>query len=382
MGELNGLKILSMFVVGLKRGNQLEELECLNLSGRLRIRHLERVKDHMDAKKAKIAEKNNLHELRLSWQRNDLTKLEEEVDERVLEALEPHPILCFPKLGELPHLEKLYLKNMGMEYIIEEEEVGSGHPGLSNKQESSKEAFPNLKALLIEHCSLLILPPLPSLQKLETLVCSSSTLGLLSEHIILRDLWIEVEESLACFPIEMLANFNKLQTLVIDNAKEISVTREGLQILKELKRLCLNNCEIMRCLPEGMLRQLTSLETLAIWKCPEVLELPQEIKHLHNLEFLMLRDLPKMRRLSQVIEHLTNIYLDDLPELESLPDQLPSLIRLILEDCPKVVSIPALPILEKLIIVGCPQLERRCRRGSGEDWHKISHVRSIYISSK
>ena len=37
-------------------------------------------------------------------------------------------IRSFPKIGELPHLEKLYIKNMGMEYIIEEEEVGSGHP--------------------------------------------------------------------------------------------------------------------------------------------------------------------------------------------------------------------------------------------------------------
>ncbi|XP_047953751.1 putative disease resistance protein RGA3 [Salvia hispanica] len=58
-------------LLGLKRDNQLEELEFLNLSGRLEIRHLERVKDHMDAKKAKIGKKNNLRELRLSWERND-----------------------------------------------------------------------------------------------------------------------------------------------------------------------------------------------------------------------------------------------------------------------------------------------------------------------
>ncbi|XP_047954415.1 disease resistance protein RGA2-like [Salvia hispanica] len=74
MRELNGLKTLSMFVVGLKRDNKLEELECLNISGRLQIRHLERVKDNIDAKKSKIAEKNNLRDLCLSWERNDLYK--------------------------------------------------------------------------------------------------------------------------------------------------------------------------------------------------------------------------------------------------------------------------------------------------------------------
>ena len=61
--ELNGLKTLSMFVVGLERDNQLEEHDCLNISGRLHIRHPEKVKDHMDAKKAKIVKKNNLREL-------------------------------------------------------------------------------------------------------------------------------------------------------------------------------------------------------------------------------------------------------------------------------------------------------------------------------
>ncbi|KAG6400300.1 hypothetical protein SASPL_137126 [Salvia splendens] len=47
------------------------------------IRHLERVNGHMEAKKAKFAEKNNLRELRLSWGRNDLSKLEEKADEKV-----------------------------------------------------------------------------------------------------------------------------------------------------------------------------------------------------------------------------------------------------------------------------------------------------------
>ncbi|XP_047952975.1 putative disease resistance protein RGA3 [Salvia hispanica] len=389
----------------------------------------------MDAKKAKIAEKNNLRNLRLSWERNALSKLVEEVDERVLEALEPHPNLerlyiqgfsgrylprwmenstqrkiveinitdCenirrFPKLGELPHLENLFLTNMGVEYIIEEEEVGSGHPvpiqfvalkqlfltdlpnlkGLSKEQQSCKEVFPNLECLSIKRCSSFVLPSISSLEKLKYLGCRSSDLALLSEHDIPSKLSIEVEENLTCFPIEALKKFSKLRSLTINNAKEISWTREGLESLKELTCLWLESCRTMRCLPEGMLRHLTALEYLTIWKCPELLELPEDIKYLHNLQYLLLQYLPKITRLPQAFQHLTNLQLDDLPE--SLPDQLPSLYGLAVMNCPKVVSIPALPNLKHLTVRCCPQLERRCQRGSGEDWHKIAHVRSIYIS--
>ncbi|XP_042017138.1 putative disease resistance protein RGA4 isoform X1 [Salvia splendens] len=403
--ELNGLKTLSMFIVGHHR-DKLEELEYLNLSGRLEIMHLERVKDHMDAKKAKIEKKNNLRELSLSWERKYLSKLEMEVDERVLEALQPHPNLeslyiegfsgRHLPLGELPHLEKLHLKNVRVEYIIEE--VGCGHsvkiqflalkelhltdlPNLKglSKEHESKEAFPNLETLRIKHCSSLILPTLSSFQKLKLLGCSSSTLCLLSEEDIPMNLEVDIEESLTCFPIETLAKFSKLRSLVVMGAKEISVTREGLQALKDLTKLSLEHCWTMRCLPEGMLGHLTALDFLHIWDCRELVELPEDIKHLHNLKFLFLTQLPMITRLPRAFQKLTWLQLQDLPKLESLPGQLPSLNRLVLIDCPKIVSIPALPNLKGISVNGFPQLERRCQRGSGEDWHKIAHVRSIYI---
>ena len=267
MRKLTGLKTLSMFVVGAKKGTQLEELHCLNLSGELNIRHLERVAD-LDAEKANIADKKNLRRLTLSWERYDLSKLEED-DDKVLEALEPHSNLeCLriagfrgrylprwmtnstlenivevvirncaccrrlPKLRELTHLKKLELENIGVEYIIEEE-VGSGNeveiqfptleqldlsklPNLMNfskEQESSREAFPNLKELSISRCSSFVLQPLPSLQKLDFLKCSSSTLALLSEQDIPRRLKVEIEESLTCFPIETLVKYSELRSL-------------------------------------------------------------------------------------------------------------------------------------------------------------------------
>ncbi|KAG6431616.1 hypothetical protein SASPL_109695 [Salvia splendens] len=436
MRKLTALKTLSMFVVGSKKGNQLEELHCLNLGGELNIRRLERVTDHLDAKRANIAGKKNVRMLTLSWKRNVLSKLEED-DEKVLEALGPHSnleYLCIegfsgrhlprwmtnstlkniveieirncvycmrlPKLGELTHLKKLDLWNIGVEYIIEEE-VGSGNrvkiqfPGveelylselqslksLSKKQES-REAFPNLKRLSISRCSSFILQPLPSLQKLDYLKCSSSTLALLSEHDIPRKLRVEIEESLACFPIETLAKYSKLRSLEIDGAKEISATREGLEALKGLTRLSLSNCDRMTCIPQGMLQHLTALFNLDIITCEELVELPEEIKYLHNLECIVLFDLPKMACLPQAIQHISSLkslFLSILPELKSLPDQLPSLHTLEISNCPKIVSIPALPNANKLSISQCPQLERRCQRRTGEDWHKIAHIRRLEI---
>jgi hypothetical protein len=42
--------------------------------------------------------------------------------------------------------------------------------------------------------------------------------------------------------------------------------------------------------------------------------------------------------------------------------------------------IKGLTALRKLCIHGCPEeLERRCERGKGEDWHLISHIRDIRI---
>lgn len=93
MRELTRLRTLSMFIVGANKGNQLEELGFLNLSGRLEIQHLERVKGQIEAKRANLADKLNLRDLILSWERNSLSKLGEDVDEMVLDALEPHPSL-------------------------------------------------------------------------------------------------------------------------------------------------------------------------------------------------------------------------------------------------------------------------------------------------
>jgi hypothetical protein len=44
-------------------------------------------------------------------------------------------------------------------------------------------------------------------------------------------------------------------------------------------------------------------------------------------------------------------------------------------------TIQCLNGLQHLRIYGCPQLEKRCQKETGEDWPKIAHVKHLHISS-
>ncbi|KAK6159804.1 hypothetical protein DH2020_003185 [Rehmannia glutinosa] len=413
ISELTHLRTLSVFIVGHNRGNQLDELQCLNLGGKLEIRHLERVKNPMDAKKVNLGEKKNLRHLSLLWEGNNESKLTEDIDEKVLEALEPHPSvetleingfngMCFPawmtnstlkkvveisivrcqnclrvpQLKELPHLKTLRLENLGIEYILEDEVHGGKAvsiefpflkelylcdlPNLKGffKDHVLREVSPNLLEITILRCSSFKLPPLSSFKLMHKLICSSSTLASVSKFDSLTTLWVQIDKNMAHIPIETLKSFANLETLVINLIDEVCVLPdEGLRALKSLARLTIEKSKTLTCLPQGWLQHLSTLETLYIFGCTEFVELPEEIKHLKSLA-----------------------------TLDSLPDWLgniASLKDLYIRNCPKLASLPTsiqgMQNLKYLIVEDCPELERRCQRGKGEDWHKIAHIPYLRI---
>ena len=94
----------------------------------------------------------------------------------------------------------------------------------------------------------------------------------------------------------------------------------------------------MKSLPEGM-GGLTSLQTLAIGWCSKLKSLPEGMGGLTSLHAL---------------------YFCDCIELKSLPK-----------------GIQGLTSLETLEIIGCPFLLKRCKRETGEDWPKISHIPNL-----
>ncbi|KAL7159856.1 hypothetical protein ABFS83_01G054900 [Erythranthe nasuta] len=422
--ELTGLRTLSLFIGSRNRGNRLEELQCLKLCGKLRIKHLERVENPMDAKKANLAEKENIRHLYLEWEPENTIASKSsaegdiERDEKMLEALEPHPnlekleikgfgvgifqfgscdnCLHLSQLGELPHLKSLSLGNLSrMQYILDDQSGNSlisvqQFPSLENldlttlpkmkgllkEQEmmgSAAKAFPNLKELNIRYCKSLIMA---SLSKLDlnalTNLCVSFSQNIMTS-----------------ISIETLQSLTNLKKLALKKASDIP--EEGMLALISLIQLWIDECDTQRCLPEGWLRNLTSLKELAILRCRELVELPEEgIKHLHGLKKVILYDLPKMVCVPKALNHLSSslqsLRLCKVQELSSLPEWLgdmTSLQALSIYECPKVASLPAsiqgMTKLQYLSVYKCPELERRCEREKGEDWHKIAHIRHLKI---
>ncbi|KAL8503989.1 hypothetical protein ACS0TY_022643 [Phlomoides rotata] len=377
IGELASLRTLSLFIVGDTIGNHLGELEHLNLGGRLEIKHVERVKNDLTAKKASLVEKPNLRDLVLRW-KGDRTSSESATireDEKVLEALEPHPNLVtleingfrgrelalwmksmknitridieecrncryLSPLGSLPLLKSLSLWDLeALEYIVEENEVGC-----------ETAIFPSLKELQLER--------LPNVKG-----------------------WLKEGEV-----VEMLPN---LQSLKIDDCESLRLTSTT-GGLNSVTKLVLWNCKIGSSFPEGSLRHLTALQELKMINCMEFEDVSaEEMKHLHLLKDLWLDSIKGMVSLPQALQHipsLQSLTLYQLSRLTSLPDWLPnlaSLTQLHIEACLEIPSLPSsiqgMSNLKLLNIWECPQLKRRCEEPNGEDWHKISHIPGLYI---
>ena len=109
--------------------------------------------------------------------------------------------------------------------------------------------------------------------------------------------------------------------------------------LSKLKHLCLSL--ELESLPEEWFKNLTSLETLWIWDCPNLTSLSERMSHLTSLQRLDISNCPNLTSLPEGMSHLTS--------------------------------------LQMLEIGGCPQLKQRCKKENGEDWDKISHIPNLMI---
>ncbi|KAL8551720.1 hypothetical protein ACS0TY_000696 [Phlomoides rotata] len=403
--ELTSLKTLSVYIVGDKIGNQLDELEHLNLGGTLEIRHLERVQNHTNAN---LVEKPNLCDLVFHWDDDysrsmDLTKVMN--DEKVLQALQPHPNLatleilgfqghelapwmknmknlthieirfcrnctCLPPFGDLPLLKLLLLEGVdAMEYIVEKDDIGCqnsllvkfpslehlqlvGLPnlkGLLKEEEMGGEMFPNLQKLTIRWCPLLILTSTSvssTLKNLKEVECSPLVLPSFSSNLEnLSSLHVEFYGIDTCnnIPEDAFQGLCNLKRLKVSDAMKDVVPEKWSRDLNFLTQLMLYDC----CLPVGWLGHLTSLEELHIFECSELENFAEEFKQLHFLKYLSIDNVDDMVSLPQSLQQipsLQSLLLLRLPLLTSLPDwlaNLTSLTSLIIEDCPKIESLPS-----------------------------------------
>ncbi|KAG5547166.1 hypothetical protein RHGRI_012993 [Rhododendron griersonianum] len=358
IGQLTCLKELSLFVVGKNKGCHLAELQHLNLGGVLRIEHLERVKNPMDAKETNLVGKHNLRVLILCWEDNDVSKSQENVEE-LLEALEPHPnieklvienyygthlprwmmnlknidlielrncknCLKLPPIGQLPLLRRLSISSMDkVNYIDDDLPDGGpvrGFPslevltirnlsslkGLSRKE--GKELFPLLHRMEIASCFNLSFRSLSSLKTLSVAgYCANMGLESISTFESLTSLAVIGNDETICFPEEVLRNLTLLKSLRISSFTKLKSFPNGLAHLKALKSLSIDSCDKLNSLPEEGLRGLESLQRLSIQFCKEFSSLSEGLQHLVCLESLEIIACPKLVALPEGVKHLKSL---------------------------------------------------------------------------
>ncbi|AES88483.2 putative P-loop containing nucleoside triphosphate hydrolase, leucine-rich repeat domain, L [Medicago truncatula] len=389
IGKLSCLRTLSVYIVSLKKGNSLTELRDLKLGGKLSIKGLKDVGSISEAQEANLMGKKDLHELCLSWESNDkFTKPPTVSAEKVLEVLQPqsnlkcleincydglwlpswiiilsnlvsfelencNEIVQLPLIGKLPSLKKLTISGMYNLKYLDDDESRDGRevrvfPSLEvldlfclqNIEGLLKvergEMFPCLSKLKISKCPKLGMPCLPSLKSLDVDPCNNELLRSISTFRGLTQLsLLDSEEIITSFPDGMFKNLTSLQSLVLNyftNLKELP----NEPFNPALKHLDISRCRELESLPEQIWEGLQSLRTLGISYCKGLQCLPEGIQHLTFLRTLKIWGCEGLQCLPEGIQHLTS--------------------------------------LELLTIGYCPTLKLRCKEGTGEDWDKIAHI--------
>ncbi|XVF81947.1 hypothetical protein PTKIN_Ptkin16aG0003200 [Pterospermum kingtungense] len=223
--------------------------------------------------------------------------------------------------------------------------------------------FPRLRELHIVNCPILLgsIPEcLPSYEKLvirgcEKLAISIQVLPTLSE--------IKIQ---GCHRVVYKGFADELDIICCSSVT--SFPEEG--IPTNLRHLAIGGPNICKPLIKWGLHRLTSLKSLRISNgCPEAVLFPlEEIGMMlpSSLTELSISNFPKLEILSskgfQDLTSLEKLYLFDCPNLKSLPakDMLSSLL--------------------KLQIRNCPVLKEGCEKEKGAEWSKIAHIRYLVTS--
>ncbi|KAM4097688.1 hypothetical protein ACJW30_07G020800 [Castanea mollissima] len=336
-----------------------------------------------------------------------------------------------PTLGKLPFLKVLNITGWhAVKYIGNEfhGDCAISFPSLKEfrlqemrdleewRTVTGGENFPCLSTLNITDCPKLVeIPIIPSITGLTMSRNNAMLIRSVMNLTSLSSLVIENMDELTVLPDGLLQNHKMLEMLRIYNMPNLKSLTNQLDNLSALNEFHLGCCDTIESLPEG-LQNLHSLRELRIWECNNLLSLPMNglqglsslrrlsirycnkfcslsegIQYLIALEDLDTNTCPKLISLPEGIQHLTALrylYIVNCEDLSSLPKQigcLTSLSYLGIVCCPKLMSIPDelqnLTALKRLQIVECPHLVKRCKKDSGEDWHKISHITDIDITS-
>ncbi|XP_034709548.1 putative disease resistance protein RGA4 isoform X2 [Vitis riparia] len=460
MGCLTSLHNLHVFPIGCENGYGIEELKGMKyLTGTLHVSKLENAKKN--AAEAKLREKESLEKLVLEWSGDVAAPQDEEAHERVLEDLQPHsnlkellvfrflgtrfPLLMkekalqnlvslslnhctkckFFSIGHLPHLRRLFLKEMqeleGLSVFGESQEE------LSQANEVSIDTlkivdcpkltelpyFSELRDLKIKRCkSLKVLPGTQSLEflilidnlVLEDLNEANSSFSKLLELKIVSCPKLQAlpqvfapqkVEIIGCELVTALPNpgcFRRLQHLAVDQSCHGGKLIGEIPDSSSLCSLVISNFSNATSFPKWP--YLPSLRSLHIRHCKDLVSLCEEAAPFQGLTFLKLLSIQSCPSLAtlphgglpKTLECLTISSCTSLEALgpEDVLTSLTSLTDLYIEYCPKIKRLPkegVSPFLQHLVIQGCPLLMERCsKEGGGPDWPKIMHIPDLEVA--
>ena len=302
MGKLTSLQTLSNFVVGEGRGSGIGQLKSLsNLRGKLSISGLQNVVNVRDAIEAKLEDKEYLEKLVLEWTHIFDSTRDEEVENEILDMLQPHE----------------NLKNLSIEYY-----GGTEFPSWVGDPSFSKMEYLNLKGC--KKCT-----SLPSLGQLP----------------LLKELIIEGMDGIKHVGPQFYGDdyssidpFQSLETLKFENMKEweewSSFGDGGVEGFPRLRDLSILRCPKLT----RFSHRFSSLEKLCIQLCEEL----AAFSRFPSPENLESEDFPRLRVLDLV----------RCPKLSKLPNYLPSLEGVWIDDCEKLAVLPKLVKLLNLDLLG------------------------------
>nr|XP_027065757.1 putative disease resistance protein RGA3 [Coffea arabica] len=201
--------------------------------------------------------------------------------------------------------------------------------------------------------------------------------------ISLRHLYLTTKQE--SFPDKSVGCLSSLRSLSLYSCKNLVSLSDELKHLRNLRTLTIVDCPKLTFLPSSM-KYLTALENLYIIDCDELTLFEwQDIEGIKMVRSLVIGGLPELSSKDvQCFENLKSFVIDGLPKLVVLPRWLEgsalTLRNLRIARCPNFLELPEwlknLTALESIQIAECPRL-----RSLPAGMHRLNELEELKIDN-